>query len=61
MKKRWTRKTKNKRNKQIVLFGLISLVFLMVCGYAAFNTELSLRAKGNIIERMTSEKLKNDF
>lgn len=61
MKKRWTRKTKNKRNKQIVLFGLITLVFLMVCGYAAFNTELSLRAKGNIIERMTSEKLKNDF
>lgn len=41
--------------------SLIGLMFLMVCGYAAFSTSLSLKAKGNIVERMTPEKLKNDF
>ena len=61
MRKRLTRKAKNKRNKQIILCSLIGIIVLMASGYAAFSTSLSLRAKGNIVERMTPEKLKNDF
>lgn len=57
MRKRWTRKAKNKRNKQIIMCSLIGLMFLMVCGYAAFNTSLSLRAKGNIVKKKTASEI----
>ena len=57
MRKRWTRKAKNKRNKQIIMCSLIGLMFLMVCGYAAFSTSLSLKAKGNIKEKKAADQL----
>ena len=57
MRKRWTRKAKNKRNKQIIMCSLIGLMFLMVCGYSAFSTSLSLKAKGNIKEKKAADQL----
>ena len=57
MRKRWTRKAKNKRNKQIIMCSLIGLMFLMVCGYAAFSTNLSLKAKGNIVKKKTASEI----
>lgn len=57
MRKRWTRKAKNKRNKQIIMCSLIGLMFLMECGYAAFSTSLSLKAKGNIVKKKTASEI----
>lgn len=46
---------KNK-NKKIIMFSLVLLMCMMV-GYSAFNTNINLKAKGNIIE-INAEKLK---
>lgn len=42
-----------KRNKQrkIIVVSLVSLLCIMTAGYAAFQTNLNIRAKGNIIEK----------
>lgn len=61
MRRRLTRREKNKRSKQIIMISTICLLCLITVGYAAFNTSLSLKAKGNIVERITSEKIKNEF
>ena len=55
MRKRLTRKEKRNRNKKIVITGVICLLFCLCVGYAAFNTELSIRAKGNIKESENCE------
>lgn len=55
MRKRLTRKEKRNRNKKIVITGTICLLFCLCVGYAAFNTELSIRAKGNIKESENCE------
>ena len=46
---RKTRKSKLKGQKQILLVGLFVFVTLMTIGYAAFNTNITLHVKGNII------------
>ena len=48
MRRRLTRKIKN---KQIVIISTICLLLVMVSGYAAFSTNLSITAKGNIKEK----------
>ena len=48
MRRRLTRREKNKRNKQIIMVSSICLLVVMVSGYAAFQTNLSITAKGNI-------------
>ena len=48
MRRRLTRRQKNKRNKQIIMFSTICLLVVMGVGYAAFQTNLTLKAKGNI-------------
>ena len=49
-KHRKTRREKRKQKKIIVISALSLLLFLCV-GYAAFSTNLSITAKGNIKER----------
>ena len=49
--RRLTRRQKNKRKKQIIMISTICLLFVMVVGYAAFQTNLSITAKGNIKEK----------
>lgn len=51
MRKRLTRKIKNKRKKQVIIISTICLLLVMVSGYAAFQTNLSITAKGNIKEK----------
>lgn len=59
MRRRLTRRQKNKRNKQIIMVSTICLLVVMGVGYAAFSTQLSLKAKGNILKKaITPEKLK---
>ena len=48
MRRRLTRREKNKRNKQIIMVSTICLLLVMGVGYAAFQTNLTLKAKGNI-------------
>lgn len=45
------RKIRKRRNKQrkIIVISLIAFLFIMVGGYAAFQTNLNIAAKGNII------------
>ena len=39
---------KRNKQKQIIIVSTISLLLLLTIGYAAFSTNLSLTAKGNI-------------
>lgn len=59
MKRRLTRKEKRKKNKQIIMASICLLV-IMTCGYATFQTNLSLKAKGNIVNKTLSEQLKEN-
>lgn len=51
MRRRLTRREKRSRNKKIVLVSSICLLLCLCVGYAAFSTQLSLKAKGNIKEK----------
>ena len=52
------RRNLKKQKKKIIISSLCLLLFLCV-GYAAFNTQLSLKAKGNVKEKsITPEDLK---
>ena len=48
---RKTRRYKNKRKKKIIIISTLCLLFFMVAGYAAFETNLNITAKGNIADR----------
>lgn len=56
MKRRIIRK--NKSQKKILIVGSISLLLFLCVGYAAFQTNLSLTAKGNIKQRKAGEMLR---
>ena len=49
--RRLTRREKRSRNKKIVMISSLCLLLCLCVGYAAFSTQLSLRAKGNIKEK----------
>ncbi len=48
MRRRLTRNTKNKRKNQIIILSTICLLLILTVGYAAFDTNLNITAKGNI-------------
>ena len=43
---------KRKKQKKILIIGSLSLLLFLCVGYAAFSTNLSLKAKGNIKEKI---------
>ena len=49
---------KIKKQRKIIIFATLSLLLIMVTGYAAFNTNLNISAKGNIIKQSASGTLK---
>lgn len=57
MRRRIGRKER-KKQKKILIIGSISLLLFLCVGYAAFSTNLSLTAKGNIKELQASELLR---
>ncbi len=57
MKKRLTRREKRRRNKKILITSTLCLLLCLCVGYAAFSTQLSLKAKGNIKERNAAKQL----
>ena len=61
MQRRLTRREKNKRNKQIIMVSTVCILFIMVVGYAAFQTNLTLKAKGNIKSKKAADMLKENI
>ena len=58
MRKRITRRDKRNRTKKIIITSMLCLLFVMVAGYAAFQTNLNITAKGNIKKILGGEMLK---
>jgi len=57
---RKTRKEK-RRQRKIIIASMIGVLFVMSAGYSAFNTNLNISAKGNILEKkITINELKNN-
>ena len=55
------RKRKRKKQRKIIILSVVSLLCIMTAGYAAFQTNLNITAKGNIREKPISPKeLKNN-
>lgn len=48
MRRRFTRKEKRRKSKQIITIATVCLLLILGVGYAAFQTNLTLKAKGNI-------------
>ena len=48
---RRTGKMRRKKQKKIIIVSALSLLLLLTVGYAAFSTNLSITAKGNIKEK----------
>ena len=58
------RKIRRRRNKQrkIIIFSLIAIMFIMSAGYAVMQTTLEIKAKGNIVDKgMTVEDFLNSI
>ena len=49
------RRRQLKKQKQILIIGSLSLLLFLCVGYAAFGTQLSLKAKGNVKELPSTE------
>ena len=52
------RRRKMRRQKQIIIISSLCLLLCLCVGYAAFNTKISLKAKGNIKKVTTASKLR---
>lgn len=48
MRRRFTRREKRRKGKQIITIATVCLLLILGVGYAAFQTNISLKAKGNI-------------
>ena len=51
-------KRERKRQKKILIIGSLSLLLFLCVGYAAFRTNLSITAKGNIKPKKAGPMLK---
>ena len=55
------RSRKRKKQRKIIILSMICLLCIMTAGYAAFQTNLNINAKGNIVSKgITSSELKNN-
>ena len=42
---------RKKNSRKILIFSIVSIMFIMTAGYAAFSTNLNITAKGNVLEQ----------
>ena len=49
------------RQKRIIVISSLCLLLCLCVGYAAFNTQLSIRAKGNVKEKYAADLLKENI
>ena len=53
---------KRRKQRKIIILTSIALLFVLTTGYAAFQTNLNLTAKGNILEKgITIDELKSNI
>ena len=53
------RRRRQKKQRNIIIISFVSMLFIMSIGYAAFQTNLNIAAKGNILEKpITIQELK---
>ena len=52
------RRRKLKKQKQMIIISSLCLLLCLCVGYAAFNTQISLKAKGNIKKVTSASKLR---
>ncbi len=56
------RKRKRKKQRKIIILSVVSLLCIMTSGYAAFQTNLNVSAKGNVVDKgITPIELKNTY
>jgi len=56
------RRRKRKKQRKIIIITSLSLLFILTCGYAAFQTNITITAKGNILKKeMTTTELKKQY
>lgn len=59
-RRRLTRREKRSKRKKAIIISTLCLLFVMTAGYAAFQTNLSITAKGTIKQKpITIEELKS--
>ena len=44
---------RNKKQRKIVIISVCSILLFMTIGYAAMQTNLEIKAKGNVIKKST--------
>lgn len=56
------RRKKQRKQRKIIILSMVSLLCVMTIGYAAFQTNLNISAKGNIVGKvLTISKLKDKY
>ena len=55
------KREKRKKQKKIIIIGSLSLLLFLSIGYAAFSTNLNLKAKGNIREKTPSDYIQDNL
>lgn len=56
------RRRKNKRQREVIIISTVVLLCIMTSGYAAFQTNLNISAKGNVMDKgITPTELKNTY
>ena len=54
------RRRRRRKQRKIIIISSLTLLFIMTIGYAAFQTNINITAKGNILEKgITIDELKN--
>ncbi len=48
------RRRKRRKQRKIIIISSLTLLFIMAVGYAAFQTNINITAKGNILEEETT-------
>ena len=51
--RRFRRKRRNKKQRNIIIISVCSLLLIMTVGYATMQTNLGISAKGNIVSNLT--------
>ena len=58
-RRRLTKRDKRSKQKKVIVMSVLCLLLVMTAGYAAFQTNLSITAKGNIVKLTGAKMLRN--
>ena len=52
---------RSKRKRNLIIFSLVGVLFCMVAGYAAFNTKINIKVKGNVEELTVEDYIQDNL